>query len=342
MTSSTPSSPARRHEGPQVLRQAAAAVPGAGVQHAAADPLVVAECIRELGDVGAGGVAHLREGVDERDLRCQEGVRAALDQLGGRQVADDDRRTFGDRVRENLAQPGLGGRGLHAEDQAVRVQGVVDTVRLAQELRLPGDLDRLHRPGPRCGIAARRASTYRPGPWTGRPPGAAGSATVQHADDRVTWARSAASLPSCCGVPTQMKCTSAQSATSPVVLGEPQPAGVRRASSAADPDPARTAGPCRRSAASAGARRSRRRSRRSRTRPSPPRCSRRGSWCRSPRSAAVARWWWACLQSCGRLYRPGLTAMTGSWPDARMLCGVDHFPGPPGPGRGGFAVHCDS
>jgi len=29
-----------------------------------------------------------------------------------------------------------------------------------------------------------------------------------------TWARSAASLPSSCGVPTQMKCTSAQSAIS--------------------------------------------------------------------------------------------------------------------------------
>src|SRR5690606_23151066 len=63
-----------------------------GPEEAAADAHVVTDGIRELGDVGAGDFGDLGHGVDERDLRGEEGVRRHLHELGGRVVGDDERR----------------------------------------------------------------------------------------------------------------------------------------------------------------------------------------------------------------------------------------------------------
>src|SRR5690606_4387431 len=74
-----------------VLGEAATPEADPGVEELAADPLVVADGGGELGDVRAGQLGDLGHGVDEGDLRRQEGVGSDLDQLGGGQVGDDDR-----------------------------------------------------------------------------------------------------------------------------------------------------------------------------------------------------------------------------------------------------------
>ena len=86
-----------RHEGADVLGQAAAAETEARVEESAADPFVVRQGRGEHRDVGAGRLAHLGHGVDERDLGCQEGVRGHLDELG-RRVVHDHERDAGRRV----------------------------------------------------------------------------------------------------------------------------------------------------------------------------------------------------------------------------------------------------
>ena len=165
------------HERAQILRQAAAAVPGPGVQHAAADPLVVPERVGQLGDVRAGRVGHLGERVDEGDLRGQEGVRAALDQLRGRQVADDHRRY----LRRSAAANTSRSRASAAADWTpnTRRSGCsVSSTPCASRRNSGCQAISTASPGRGLGVEALldQPSTYRPGRWTGRPPGSAGSA----------------------------------------------------------------------------------------------------------------------------------------------------------------------
>ena len=93
-------------------------------------------------DVGAGGLAQLGHGVDERDLGGEEGVGRDLDQLGGGEVGDETRRALGDRRRVHLVEqrhrPVAVDAGRDAVDETVGVQRVVDRVALAQELGVPG------------------------------------------------------------------------------------------------------------------------------------------------------------------------------------------------------------
>lgn len=99
--------------------------------------------VGELGDVGAGLLADLGHRVDEGDLGGEEGVRGALGELGGGPVGDDRRRPRLDDLPERLPEQGLGPGvgGVEAQDEPVRTEGVLDGERLAEELRVPGDLD---------------------------------------------------------------------------------------------------------------------------------------------------------------------------------------------------------
>ena len=166
-------------QGGDVLGQAAAAEAEAGVQELAADALVEADRVGEQHDVAAGGLAHLRHGVDEADLGGQERVRRDLDQLGGGDVAAHDRRPVADREGVDLGQHVERVPGVGAEDQPVGVQRVLDRVRLAQELRVPGDLDRVAGRGQLADAAPRAASRCRPGRSTCRRPGTARSAAAR-------------------------------------------------------------------------------------------------------------------------------------------------------------------
>ena len=63
-----------------------------------------------------------------------------LDQLGGREVGDDDRRAARDHRRVELAQLPSARSEVDAEDQPVGLQGVLDGEALAEELRVPRQL----------------------------------------------------------------------------------------------------------------------------------------------------------------------------------------------------------
>jgi hypothetical protein len=66
-----------------VLREARAAIAGAGVQELGADALVEADAARDLLHVRADGFAEIGHLVDEGDLHGEEGVGRVFDQLGG-------------------------------------------------------------------------------------------------------------------------------------------------------------------------------------------------------------------------------------------------------------------
>ena len=120
-----------------------------------------------------------------------------------------------DHRRERGPQLLLGPRRGDAEDEPVGVHRVVDGEALAQELRVPGQLDL---------VAGRR----QPADQVGQPRGGAHrhrrladhqrpARQVRRQRRRTPRRRSvmsAASEPACCGVPTQMKCTSPNSAAS--------------------------------------------------------------------------------------------------------------------------------
>src|SRR5699024_3316837 len=72
-----------RAEGADVLGQAASAEADAGAEELRADAVVHADRAGHVGDVRTGDLAHLGDGVDEGDLRGQEGVGGDLHQLRG-------------------------------------------------------------------------------------------------------------------------------------------------------------------------------------------------------------------------------------------------------------------
>src|SRR5699024_4471500 len=138
------------HEGANVLRQAATTEPETGAQELAADAVVVGQRLGELHDVGTRDLRHLGHGVDEGDLGGQEGVCRHLDQLGGLHVGDQEGHTLVDLAlpqgTHDLLHPGRVG----ADDDAVRVQGVLDPKTFAEELRAPTEFG-LFPDGGECG-----------------------------------------------------------------------------------------------------------------------------------------------------------------------------------------------
>ena len=145
------------HECADVLGQAAAAEPEAGVEEAATDARVVAQRVGQQCDVGVDGFAHLRDGVDERDLGRQKGIGGDLDQFGGLQVGEQERHPVGQQRGVEVADRLLGQSrvALHAEHDAVGVQCVVDGETLAQELRVPRHLHRQPGRGQVSGVCAQ-------------------------------------------------------------------------------------------------------------------------------------------------------------------------------------------
>jgi len=134
-----------------VLGQAAAAEPHARVEELRADPLVEAQDSGEVGDIGVRRLADLGQHVHQRDPRGEHDVRGHLCQLGGRQVGAHDRHPLADLRCVDLTEDLVGLVALHAEDQPVRAQGVLDRVPLPEELRVPGDAD----PVPCWGVTAQ-------------------------------------------------------------------------------------------------------------------------------------------------------------------------------------------
>ena len=118
------------------------------------------------------------------------------------------------------------------EDHPGRTEGVLDRVPLAQELRVPRQLGARHPRAPGPGAAGSAARRCRPGRWTCRRPGMAGSGTAPGRSPRAsTWLRSAPFEPGSCGVPVQTKWTSpnpAASARSVVNRSRPESRALRK------------------------------------------------------------------------------------------------------------------
>ena len=114
-------------------REARAAIADARLQELRADPVVEAHAPRDLAHVRAELLGHVRDLVDEADLRGEEGVRGELHHLGARHVgahhhAAERRVERLDAVREVL------GAAVGADHHAVGVHEVVDRAPLLQEL----------------------------------------------------------------------------------------------------------------------------------------------------------------------------------------------------------------
>ncbi len=208
------------HERADVLGQAAAAEPETGVEESPADAGVVAQRVGQQGDVGVDCFAHLRDRVDERDLRRQERIRRHLDELGGLQVGQQEGHPLVEQWGGVEGADRLLGQhriALHPKDNAIWVQGVLDGEPLAQELRIPGHLD-----GDALGGASRPARAHRsaavPTGTVDLPTMTAGRRSrggTNVSTTAYTWRRSAPYSPFFCGgVPTPRKCTSANSAAS--------------------------------------------------------------------------------------------------------------------------------
>ena len=209
--------PGPGHERPDVLGQAAAAEAEAGLQEPAADPVVVGQRLGQLRHVRAGRLADLGHGVDEGDLGGQERVGRDLHQLGGGEVGDDERDAGGERLRVHLAQDAP--RPAPTATPTTSRSGCsvsCDGEALAQELRVPGQLD----PRPAGASSGQRArpdrGRARPARWTcptirqGRSRCGASAPIAARVAGRGRLRPSSAR----CGVPTQRKWTSPKSAAS--------------------------------------------------------------------------------------------------------------------------------
>src|SRR5439155_24119475 len=75
-----------------VAGEARAAVADACAEEVRPEPVIETDSSSDLDDVRADRLAHVRDLVDERDARHQEGVGGELDHLGRRDVRPNDRR----------------------------------------------------------------------------------------------------------------------------------------------------------------------------------------------------------------------------------------------------------
>jgi hypothetical protein len=124
-----------------VLREAGAAVTGAGVQELAADAPVQADAAGHLLYVGADRFAEVGHLVDVGDLQRQEGVGRILDQLAGAAAGEQDRRLVQIERPVELAHDRLGARVLGADYHAVGALEVLDGRAFTQEFRVRDDGD---------------------------------------------------------------------------------------------------------------------------------------------------------------------------------------------------------
>ena len=136
----------RLDQGPDVLRQARAAEPEAGVEEGRPDPIVEADRVHHLRRIDPECFAEAADLVRGRDPDREHRVRGVLDHLRGRAPAPDD------RAGELLVEPVehlRSGRLVGADHDAARREEVLDRAPLAEELGVDHDVEPL--PGARAG-----------------------------------------------------------------------------------------------------------------------------------------------------------------------------------------------
>ena len=129
-------------------------------------------------DVGPGGLADLGDRVDERDLGGQERVGGDLDQLGGGQVGHQERHPARPAARRK-PRAGSPRPGPSATPTTIRSGRIVSATACPSRRNSGFQASSAAAPAGRAGPGARRRSRWcRPGRWTSRRPGRAGSAAA--------------------------------------------------------------------------------------------------------------------------------------------------------------------
>jgi hypothetical protein len=118
-------------ESRHVLGEAGPAESDPRLEELRSDAVVEAHAAGDLDHVGTGLLAHVRDLVDERDLRRQEGVGGQLDHLGRLDVRADDRGV--ERAVERLDRV-AGPVAVVADHDAVRLEEVPHGGALLEEL----------------------------------------------------------------------------------------------------------------------------------------------------------------------------------------------------------------
>ena len=88
--------------------------------------------LRHLLHVRAGGLADGGDGVDVGNLQREKGIRRVLDEFGGVDVRDDDRRL---ERRVNFLHRGDGPLRADADDNAVGIHQIADGKAFAEKFR---------------------------------------------------------------------------------------------------------------------------------------------------------------------------------------------------------------
>ena len=131
--------PCPSQQGQSVLREAASAVAGAGVEEFGADPVVEADAARDLLDVRADGLAQIGDFVDEADLGREEGVGGIFDELGRSPPGEQHRRLVEEQRAVDFAQDFAWPLVFGADDDPVGDLEVADRGAFAQEFGIGAD-----------------------------------------------------------------------------------------------------------------------------------------------------------------------------------------------------------
>ncbi len=153
----------------EVLGEAEATVPEAGVEEGPSDARIAAHHVDDRRHVGAGALAHPGERVGEGDLEREEGVAGVLGQLGRRHVGLDEAATVADQTARtdvassrSLAATGLP-RGSGRDAERPRRPDPLGGTRGSTPPR-----SRRRDRDARTSGPARVAPRSRPGRWTSR------------------------------------------------------------------------------------------------------------------------------------------------------------------------------
>ena len=111
------------------------------MEELAADPAVEPDAAGDVVDVGADLLAEIGDLVDEGDLGREEAVGGVLDQLGGPDAGEDDRRLDQEERPVELAHHLAGPLAAGADHHPVRPHEINDRRAFAQELRVRGDVE---------------------------------------------------------------------------------------------------------------------------------------------------------------------------------------------------------
>jgi len=127
-------------EGPDVFRETPATIAEAGGEKLLPDPRIETHRVGDGGDVGAGTVTEVGDGVDETHLRGEKRIGGDLDHLGRGEIGCHPLAPLGERLGVQQAQQGVNFGRSGAEDDTLGVQRVGDGSYFTQKFGVPREM----------------------------------------------------------------------------------------------------------------------------------------------------------------------------------------------------------